>query len=68
MVRPISEVLLMQPFFIHETWRLHIHAIDASWNRTLPSQFPEPDAFGLIHGWPAETHYGFGPALDWLRA
>lgn len=39
-----------------------IHKIDASWNKTL--QGPEPDANGLIHGWPAETYDAVGPALD----
>jgi hypothetical protein len=68
MVRPISRIPQIKPYFIHETWRLPVHEMDASWNRTFPAQFPEPDAFGLVYGWPAETYYGIGPALDWLRA
>lgn len=38
-----------------------IHAIDATWNKTL--QGPQPDANGLINGIPAEMYDAIGPAL-----
>ncbi|OPY49433.1 MAG: hypothetical protein A4E48_02287 [Methanosaeta sp. PtaU1.Bin060] len=39
-----------------------VHAIDASWNQTK-SVMPEPDAYGMIGGLPAETYYSVGPAI-----
>lgn len=50
------------PMFFNKSTIKPIHMIDASWNKTL--QGPEPDANGLIHGWPAETYDAVGPALD----
>jgi hypothetical protein len=38
------------------------HSIDASWNQSK-SMLPEPDASGMINGYPAETYYSIGPAL-----
>jgi hypothetical protein len=40
-----------------------MHSIDASWNQTGISLLPEPDAYGLIKGVPADAYYSFGPAL-----
>jgi hypothetical protein len=39
-----------------------VHAIDASWNQTK-TLIPEPDAYGMIGGVPAETYYSMGPAI-----
>ena len=39
------------------------HSMDASWNQTGSSLLPEPDAYGLIKGVPADAYYSFGPAL-----
>jgi hypothetical protein len=39
-----------------------VHSIDESWNQTN-SLLPDPDASGLIGGYPAETYYSIGPAL-----
>jgi hypothetical protein len=52
---------LQAPIFFNKTIK-PVHKIDASWNKTL--QGPQPDANGLIHGWPAETYDAVGPALD----
>ena len=41
-----------------------VHSIDASWNQTKQSLLPEPDANGRINGYPAETYYSVGPALE----
>jgi hypothetical protein len=40
-----------------------IHSIDASWNQSK-SILPEPDAYGMINGYPAEIYYSIGPALE----
>jgi hypothetical protein len=39
-----------------------IHSIDASWNQSN-SMLPEPDAYGMINGYPAEVYYSIGPAM-----
>jgi hypothetical protein len=52
-----------QPFFISKIIR-PIHQIDASFNQTIG--MPQPDSNGLINGWPAETYYAIGPALDYF--
>jgi len=51
------------PFFISGDSK-PTHAIDASWNHT--ALIPQPDAYGLIHGWDAETYDAIGPALDYF--
>jgi hypothetical protein len=58
---PFNGTLQAASFFNKSTIK-PIHNIDASWNKTL--QGPQPDANGLIHGWPAETYDAVGPALD----
>jgi len=50
-----------QPYYISSTYN-PIHSIDASWNQSK-SLLPEPDAFGMVNGIPAEVYYSFGPAL-----
>lgn len=40
-----------------------IHGIDASWNQSN-SLLPEPDAYGMINGIPAEIYYSIGPAIS----
>jgi hypothetical protein len=40
-----------------------VHAIDATWNQSLQAIEPQPDASGMINGYPAETYYSIGPAL-----
>jgi hypothetical protein len=55
---------LQAPLFFNKGTIKPIHNIDATWNKTL--QGPQPDANGLIHGWPAETYDAIGPALDSL--
>jgi hypothetical protein len=51
-----------EPYSISKTVS-PIHAMDASWNQTQQSLLPEPDASGLINGYPAEMYYSIGPAL-----
>ena len=55
---------LQDPLFFNKGTIKPIHNTDATWNKTL--QGPQPDANGLIHGWPAETYDAIGPALDYL--
>lgn len=50
-----------QPYFMTKTYN-PIHSIDASWNQSK-SLLPEPDAYGMVNGIPAEIYYSFGPAL-----
>lgn len=50
-----------QPYSISRTYN-PIHSIDASWNQSK-SLLPDPDAFGMVNGIPAEVYYSFGPAL-----
>jgi hypothetical protein len=50
------------PYFMTRTFN-PIHSIDASWNKSKSMQ-PEPDAYGMINGIPAEVYYSFGPALQ----
>jgi len=49
-------------YFMSKTFT-PVHSIDASWNQTDISLLPEPDAYGLIDGVPADAYYSFGPAL-----
>jgi hypothetical protein len=67
MVRSISGAAQAQPVIFSTTGK-PAHAIDSSWNQTLPEQFPKPDSGGRVYGWPAEEYYSIGPALDWLRS
>jgi len=67
MLRSIGGATQAQPISFSTTWR-PVHAIDSSWNQTLPEQFPKPDSSGRVYGWPAEEYYSIGPALDWLRS
>jgi hypothetical protein len=66
----INESLMMQPFaasakpnpyYISKSFT-PIHSIDASWNQSTSLQ-PEPDAYGMINGYPAEIYNSIGPAL-----
>lgn len=51
-----------QPYSITKTFN-PIHSIDASWNQSK-SLLPEPDAYGMVNGIPAEIYYSFGPAIQ----
>ena len=62
MLKPLAASKTAKPYSISKTFS-PIHAIDASWNQTQQSLLPEPDASGLINGYPAETYYSIGPAL-----
>lgn len=66
----INESLMMQPFaasakpnpyYISKSFT-PIHSIDASWNQSTSLQ-PEPDAYGMINGYPAEIYNSIGPVL-----
>jgi hypothetical protein len=61
-LKPFAASNTAEPYSISKTVS-PIHAIDASWNQTQQSLLPEPDASGLIKGYPAETYYSIGPAL-----
>jgi hypothetical protein len=65
MLKSMSGAMQAQPFSISGTAK-PVHGIDSSWNRTLPEQFPKPDALGRVYGYPAEEYYAIGPALGWL--
>jgi len=66
----MNESLMLQPFaasakpkpYSISTSFTPVHSIDASWNQSK-SLLPEPDASGMINGYPAETYYSIGPAL-----
>ena len=66
----MNESLMLQPFAISAKPTPYslsktfnpVHNIDGSWNQSK-SLLPEPDASGMINGYPAETYYSFGPAL-----
>jgi hypothetical protein len=66
----MNESLMLQPFASSAKPRTYtvsktftpVHSIDASWNQSK-SMLPEPDAYGMINGYPAETYYSIGPAL-----
>ena len=64
-LKPFAASKTAKPYSISKTFS-PIHAIDASWNQTQQSLQPEPDASGLINGYPAEMYYSIGPALDFL--
>ncbi len=68
MLRPMSAAQTVQnssrrdSYFMSKTITPE-HSLDASWNQTVLSLLPEPDAYGLIDGVPADAYYSFGPAL-----
>jgi hypothetical protein len=65
-----NESLMLKPFATPAKPNIYsisksftpIHSIDASWNQSN-SMLPEPDASGMINGYPAEMYYSIGPAL-----
>jgi hypothetical protein len=61
MLQPIAASAKPKPYSISKSF-IPIHSIDASWNQSK-SMLPEPDAYGMINGYPAETYYSIGPAL-----
>ncbi len=61
MLQPFAASAKSQPYSIIKTFN-PIHSIDASWNQSK-SLLPEPDAYGMVNGIPAEIYYSFGPAL-----
>jgi hypothetical protein len=66
MLKTITEPELAQPYSISKTFT-PVHSIDASWNqtpRTFQETQPQPNAYGMIYGYPAETYYSIGPALS----
>jgi hypothetical protein len=62
MLQTIASSAKSQPYSITRT-NNPIHSIDASWNQSK-SLLPEPDAYGMVNGIPAEIYYSFGPALQ----
>jgi hypothetical protein len=62
MLKNITAPAKTQPYSISRTIT-PVHAIDATWNQSLQALQPEPDASGMINGYPAETYYSIGPAL-----
>jgi len=61
MLQPFAESSKPKPYSISKTFT-PVHSIDSSWNQSK-SLLPEPDAYGMINGYPAETYYSIGPAL-----
>lgn len=61
MLQPFAASAKPKPYTIGKTFT-PVHSIDASWNQSR-SLLPEPDAYGMINGYPAETYYSIGPAL-----
>jgi len=61
MLRPFAPSEKPDPYVISRSYS-PAHSIDASWNQSR-SLLPEPDAYGMISGYPAETYYSIGPAL-----
>jgi hypothetical protein len=68
MLSSMGGAMPAQPYSIGTTTSRPVHAIDASWNRTLSEQFPKPDTTGRVYGYPAEEYYSIGPALGWLSS
>jgi len=62
MLQTFAASAKLQPYTITKTYN-PIHSIDASWNQSK-SLLPEPDAYGMVDGIPAEIYYSFGPALQ----
>ncbi len=63
LLKPINSPLAVSQYSSSRTFK-PVHTIDASWNQTKQSLLPEPDANGRINGYPAETYYSLGPALE----
>ena len=61
MKQPFAESAKPKPYSISKSFT-PIHSIDASWNQSTSLQ-PDPDAYGMINGYPAEIYYSIGPAL-----
>ena len=61
MLQPYAASAKQKPYSISKTFT-PVHSIDASWNQST-SLLPEPDAYGMINGYPAEVYYSIGPAL-----
>lgn len=61
MLQPFAASAKPTPYSLSKTFN-PVHSIDASWNQSN-TLLPEPDASGLINGYPAEIYYSFGPAL-----
>jgi hypothetical protein len=61
MLQPFADSAKQAPYFISKSFN-PIHSIDSSWNQSK-SLLPDPDAYGMISGVPAEIYYSFGPAL-----
>lgn len=61
MMQPFAESAKPKPYSISKSFT-PIHSIDASWNQSTSLQ-PDPDAYGMINGYPAEIYYSIGPAL-----
>jgi hypothetical protein len=61
MMQPFAESTRPKPYSISKSFT-PFHSIDASWNQSKSMQ-PEPDAYGMINGYPAEIYYSIGPAL-----
>jgi hypothetical protein len=61
MLKPFATSAKPKPYSISKSFTPK-HSIDASWNQSKSMQ-PEPDASGMINGYPAETYYSIGPAL-----
>jgi hypothetical protein len=62
MLQPFPESARQKPYSISKSFT-PIHSIDASWNQSK-SLVPDPDAYGMINGYPAEIYYSIGPALE----
>jgi hypothetical protein len=60
-LQPFAASAKTEPYSISKSFT-PIHSIDASWNQSNSMQ-PDPDAYGMINGYPAETYYSIGPAL-----
>jgi len=62
MLQPFVASTKPEPYTISRTFT-PVHSIDASWNQSK-SLLPEPDAYGMINGIPAEIYYSIGPAIS----
>jgi hypothetical protein len=66
MLSPVGGAVPAQPTSVGTAQLKPVHAVDASWNRTLPEQYPTPDSSGSVYGYVPEEYYSIGPALGWL--
>ncbi len=62
MLKNMTATARAKPYSVSRTIT-PVHAIDATWNQSLQAIEPQPDASGMINGYPAETYYSIGPAL-----